>query len=343
MHTFTIAFISTTLSLSVYAASIGDSISQLVTREQHNRHFHNPDFASGDLLAAESSERSGKISSRQPSALTLGEVLAISRPNLVNSVAVPVVNAQTSNALAAQVLANARTQAVTNAQAVTIAQTPQVVTNAQTVQAAQAVANAQTPQVVANAQTPQVVANAQTPQVVANAQAAQAAVNAQTPQAVTNAQTPQAVTNAQTPQVVTNAQTVQAAIDAKTQAAVNAQTAADAAVFPLNVPSLIDPLLNLGIESANRLSLSGQIGDTIRRQMPPPVPSPLPSVPNSLPSPLPSAPVPSSLQTTINQVANSTGGVATREESLKLSDDQVKDMDFSVHEADVSENFEEGF
>ena len=67
MHSFTIALIST-LSLGVHAASIGDSVSQVVTRE-HNRLFHNPDFTSADLPAAESFERAGKISPRQFSSL----------------------------------------------------------------------------------------------------------------------------------------------------------------------------------------------------------------------------------------------------------------------------------
>ena len=64
MHSFTIALIST-LSLGVHAASIGDPVSQLVTREQHNRLFHNPDFTSANLPAAEPLERAEKISPRK--------------------------------------------------------------------------------------------------------------------------------------------------------------------------------------------------------------------------------------------------------------------------------------
>jgi hypothetical protein len=82
MHSFTIALIST-LSLGVHAASIGDSVSQVVTREQHNRLFHNPDFTSADLPAAESFERAGKISPRQfvPS---LGSVAAALSGKITN-------------------------------------------------------------------------------------------------------------------------------------------------------------------------------------------------------------------------------------------------------------------
>ena len=67
MHTFTLAFISC-LSLSVHAASIGDSVSQVVTGDhqsvQHNREFgHHPDFGSA-TAHSESFEPAGKISQR---------------------------------------------------------------------------------------------------------------------------------------------------------------------------------------------------------------------------------------------------------------------------------------
>ena len=110
MHTFTIALIST-LSLSVYAASIGDSISQLVTREQHNRQFHhNPDFASdNNLPAAESFERSGKKSPRdQADFVASGEMLATGNTVPQAAAGVPVIaNSQTA----------ANNQAVANNQA----------------------------------------------------------------------------------------------------------------------------------------------------------------------------------------------------------------------------------
>ena len=44
MYIFTLAFISC-LSLSVHAASIGDSVSQVVTRDHQSiQEFHHPDF-----------------------------------------------------------------------------------------------------------------------------------------------------------------------------------------------------------------------------------------------------------------------------------------------------------
>ena len=108
MHSFTIALIST-LSLGVHAASIGDSVSQPVTREQHNSLFHNPDFTSANLPAAESFEPAGKISPRKAAvdAFLNGNIAfdhTASELNTANSQGVPII--PSGNFLSGNILAN---------------------------------------------------------------------------------------------------------------------------------------------------------------------------------------------------------------------------------------------
>ena len=316
MHTFTIAFISS-LSLSVYAASIGDPLSQLVTREQHNRHFYNPDFASVNHPATESLEPAGKISQRQLNGpLGVAGMLGIVQGvNTVNGQAPGVVVvAQTLDQGAGVALAqNPVTPQVLNLQGTGVAQAQNLVT-AQAQGAG--VAQAQNP-VIAQAQGVG-VAQVQNP-VIAQAQGA-------------------GVVQAQNP-VTAEALSAQGAVAGQVVAgqAPNAQTSR---------PSVVLDSLAIGPALLRLAS-----GRTLKRQQSP-VATPavlgggLPSLPISLPSNSGTASNALKRQlpalvpgTSVLPIGTANTAVETREDSL---DDQIEDMDFSEHEADELENFEEG-
>ena len=219
MHSFTIVLVST-LSLGVHAASIGDSVSQLVTRQQHNRLFHNPDFTSANLPAAESFERAGKISRRfninsGGSHLVgdLSEVFNIARPNTQ-------ANAQTFTvpSLSSSTLVDDLFSGMPATDSNTGSNTVNTPLNAQTVVNTQAATNAQ----AAQPQAAQAVANAQ----AAQAQAAQAAIIAQAQVQAAQAQAAQAQAAANPQAQVAQVQAAQAAIIAQAQAAANPQTQA---------------------------------------------------------------------------------------------------------------------
>ena len=372
MHTFTIAFISS-LSLSVYAASIGDPLSQLVTREQHNRHFYNPDFASVNHPATESLEPAGKISQRQLNGpLGVAGMLGIVQGvNTVNGQAPGVVVvAQTLDQGAGVALAqNPVTPQVLNLQGTGVAQAQNLVTaQAQGAGVAQAqnpviaqaqgvgVAQVQNPviaqaqgagvvqvqnPVIAQAQnlvTPQAqsagVAQVQNP-VIAQAQGA-GVVQPQNP--VTAQAQGAGVVQAQNP-VTAEALSAQGAVAGQVVAgqAPNAQTSR---------PSVVLDSLAIGPALLRLAS-----GRTLKRQQSP-VATPavlgggLPSLPISLPSNSGTASNALKRQlpalvpgTSVLPIGTANTAVETREDSL---DDQIEDMDFSEHEADELENFEEG-
>jgi hypothetical protein len=327
MHTFTIAFMST-LSLSVYAASIGDPISQLVTRERHNRHFHSPDFDSANPHAGESFERPGKLSPRfGPVSLILGsvdETLGANNPNTVDTVSsLPVVNAQPATpqpATNVQAPINAQAQAAINAQA-------QAAINAQAAIIAQSLFEAQAALKVQAALTVQAELKVQA------ALKVEAELRAQLELAA------QAVLKAQAELKAQAALKVQAEL--KVQETLNAQAAFNTQAVvspPTSPPSQLgsNPATsNLGNLNALTKSLSdlgtsvllsgGADSDVVKRQ----------SLPGPLATLAPSTSIPGAVIDIPGAVQRA--GLPTREDS---TNDYSEDMDFSVEEADESE---EGF
>ena len=346
MHSFTIALVST-LSLGVHAASIGDSVSQIVTREQHNRLFHNPDFTTANLPATESFERAGKISPRQVagSAAAGGGVFSgafatgfngqnnvLLSPQTVDA-QTATINGQNNAALSAQTV---------NAQAATINGPNNTPLSPQTVDPQAATINGQnnTPLSPQTVNTQAVTINGQnniTPSAqTANTQAA--TINSQnniapSAQAATN----NAVTN---PQV--NAQSAQTAqvVNIDTPLMFNDIAQALNPAAPQSAPNRPNlfglasaPLFgsNPGIVTSNGLIVN-TVGarqdlqpDAMKRQ--------LPALPVVVPTfSTPAAPTLSTLPS----------GLAAREDNPRFFDDQVEDMDFSAHNSEADE-LEEGF
>ena len=310
MHSFTIALIST-LSLGVHAASIGDSVSQLVTREQHNRLFHNPDFASANLPAAESFERAGKLSPRVAS--------------LVNGLL----------GFNDNINAGSNTQAVPNAQT----PVPATATNAQAISAAANDGNTglNTADTQAtNAQAPQAQAVTNTPQfdqTIASIQAAavdldvlallfvqlsvqlSVAVNAQGATiSVTALATIIAQIRAQTSVALTSSQEASNKLEAYLNNQLEANTAVNAAT-----PATLSSGVGLGLfVGAKRDSQQ----DAVKRQLP--------------------ASVGNATQIATNGL-NHAGLITGRGDNTKYFDDHVEDMDFSAHDSEADDELEEGF
>ena len=339
MHSFTIALIST-LSLGVHAASIGDSVSQLVSREQHNRLFHNPDFTSTNLPAAESFEPAGKISPRQnalggflggmvtsgPESFQIDSTQAaagaqsntfspvnlvsgvLSRPSNVNTL--PLVQAVGTQANAQAATNSAQTvNAQANAQATT--------NNAQAVNAqenAQANAQANNAQAVAQA-----MFNAQIAEVVENARVAINAVVSDTQTIV------KAMATTNNAQIVTAQATTDTALAAINNLAIHTETVAEALTRISTMVATYSAQVNTqGAQNfaGSVVARSDSQQDAVKRQ------TGLLYVP-ALPITLP-----------ITQPANNTA--SRREDNTKLLDDQVEDMDFSAHDPEADE-MEEGF
>ena len=309
MHSFTIALIST-LSLGVHAASIGDSVSQLVTREQHNRLFHNPDFASANLPAAESFERAGKLSPRVAS--------------LVNGLL----------GFNDNINAGSNTQAVPNAQTPSV---PATATNAQAISAAANDGNTglNTADTRAtNAQAPQAQAVTNTPQFDQTILQAAAvdldvlallfvqlsvqlsvAVNAQGATiSVTALATIIAQIRAQTSVALTSSQEASNKLEAYLNNQLEANTAVNAAT-----PATLSSGVGLGLfVGAKRDSQQ----DAVKRQLP--------------------ASVGNATQIATNGL-NHAGLITGRGDNTKYFDDHVEDMDFSAHDSEADDELEEGF
>ena len=368
MHSFTIALIST-LSLGVHAASIGDSVSQLVSREQHNRLFHNPDFTSANLPHAESFERSGKISPRKVTVdsassaavdhllkgifdfdgnpvLNTASTQSVSNGQAFSSL--PSVNigdllsgsARTNTASAFNdfllaidgntglntAASGANVQVAANTEAI-IAQLVRAMANAQA-----AAANTRTECNVLAAYLDQaarlMVGVAANTQVVTNSEVTQATITAQAALAITNARVAAANARVTFNPLVASLDEVAQLLASLAANARLAQTTGNA-VAPLPI---VNNRLTATQESNAALaigSFSADVGakqqDAMKRQLPSPLPV---NVPIN--------------QATNNPLLNNT--VATREDNTKHfdSDDQVEDMDFSVHDSEGDE-LEEGF
>ena len=378
MHSFTIALIST-LSLGVHAASIGDSVSHLVTREQHNRLFHNPDFTSANLPTAESFERAGKISPRQvlvgSAAVSnvrafngLGGIFTFNdntRPNTADAVT----SFQTLGSVDLSAF-NARPNAADIPQAAQAVTGPSLLGSAATLQVSDLLSgmllntrpnaantmplNAQTDVV----DTPATTNNAQTAinaqpnaQPAINAQSsAQPAINAQpNSQPAINAQSnAQAVINAQAnAQAAINAQSnSQSVINAQSnsQPAINAQPNAQAAQAAVN--TVAPPVVNnppaqdsAALLAASNLAGPGFSGNAANIGAQ--QDSQQDAVKRQLPTPaLPTLPTPSALPTLPTPSLPTLP--TAREVNTEFFDGQFEDMDFSAHDSEADE-LEEGF
>ena len=356
MHSFTIALIST-LSLGVHAASIGDSVSQQVTREQHNRLFHNPDFTSANLPAPESFERAEKISPRlfsslgsaaaAVSGLITNVAITNTRPNTAT-----VPHAQTVDAVVIAQDAGVNTQAAASSQdavnlqvalqaAINAAFNLQVAANSQdaiNLQAAlQAAINvainlqaAVTSQDAINLQAALQVAidAAVSLQAAANSQdainlqaALQAAINlAINLQLAANSQ--DAINLQVALQVAVNA-AINLQVAANSQDAINLQAALQAAInAAINLQAALQAAVNAAVNaglvfSGNTANVGAQHQDAVKRQLQ------APALPVTFPIPL-------------TQTANNTG-LAAREDNTKIFGDQVEEMDFSAHDSEADE------
>ena len=313
MHSFTIALIST-LSLGVHAASIGDSVPQLVTREQHNRLFHSPDFNSANLPAVESLERSGKISPRKVAVDATGSLLngVAVLTNTESNTAQGIPNTQTfipslgSAAIGGNIPSTSNTQPVTNAQTFSLG-SGTVVDNI--LSGALALDGITTPKTVDT--------QAANIQVIINAQIT---ITTQINQFITAAIS--LSLNADV-DIVLSTLLGQAARALEALVLVNEQLA-EAAVTNCLSTTLSSNLvssngLGLGIFSANA---GVKRDDTEKRQ--------------EITAP-----------TALTQTAKNAGvlpalALRAREDNTKFFDDQVEDMDFSAHDSEADE-LEEGF
>ncbi|KAF8813865.1 hypothetical protein BYT27DRAFT_7180639 [Phlegmacium glaucopus] len=344
MHTLALAFIST-LSLSVHAASIGDSVSQLVAREQslhHNPRFRNPDFVS-----TESFEPAGKISQRQvnPSFGLMGSLVTSQlTPNIVTQNSLPANAAAAGLAagqplvglgslLTGQLIPNIVTQnsLPANAAGLTAGQplvglvtsqlTPNIVT--QNPLPANAAAAGGQPLNLGSLATGQLTSNIVTQNQLANT-AGPAALSGQPSFGLMGS----LVTGQLTPQLgVSNA-----AVDSARTASATSSLGVNTPLSGRDISSLAPPFL----AGSERITPRGE--DALKRQLPTlPVPT-LPTLP--IPTPALTVPIGRNLGASyIPPVTRNlpTANLPTREDSMKISDDQIEDMRFLEQGADEPE------
>lgn len=335
MHSFTIALIST-LSLGVHAASIGDSVSQLVTREQHNRLIHNPDFTSANLPAAESFERTGKISPRVVDAIVSGlfNINSNPAPNTQAAVTQAVPNAQTPSVpatatntqpiSAAAIDGNTVDTQATNTQTVTNTQADPAVIIPQSVQAISGVRVAAVDLLATYTVLASLVAQLLASFTV-NGQAATISV------AVQDAITAQI--SAQISLTLTKSQVTYNQLDASLSLALQvlaneeARLTAVNAAAPATLSSNLEANagLSLSLNEGAKRDLQDSQQDVVKRQLPANTTNTTGSLPN-----LTEAATQDLSQ--VNKIV-----IARRGDNTKYSDDQVEDMDFSAHDSEAEE------